>query len=138
MKETMECMVVSVDQKMAKVRQKMHSDCSNCGLCEGSNTVYYEAINPVNAACGQSVIVEIEKQNILYTAFMVFVLPLIVIAVGSMLGIFIAGYIHVSDILAAVVVSVIALIPTFICIRKYDSKVQSKSTTPVITKIINE
>lgn len=150
MKESIECMVVNLVQEMqndkeknremerVKVRVKMHRDCSSCGLCEGSNAVYYEAINKVNAKCGQSVILEIEKESVLKIAFMVFVLPMLVIAVSSVLGVFIAKDIHASEVLAAIIFSMIALIPTFKLIKKYDAKIQGTSSTPVLTKIVNE
>lgn len=134
----MECVVVSEEHGMAKVRVKMHSDCSNCGLCEGGNAVYYEAINQVNAKCGKSVIMEIEKQSVLKIAFIIFVLPLLVIAAGSALGICVAEYLHRSVLLFAIILSLITLVPTFEFIKKYDAKLQRKSEFPVITKIINE
>jgi len=138
MKESMECVVVSIDQGMAKVRVKMHSDCSSCGLCEGSDTVYYEALNQVDAKCGKSVILEIEKQSVLKIAFIVFVFPLLVIAASSEIGIYLARIMHLSSLLVAIIFSGMTLVPTFIYIKKYDEKVQSKSTLPIITKIINE
>ena len=138
MKESVECMVVAIDQGMAKVRVKMHSDCSSCGLCEGSDAVYYEAINQVDAKCGKSVILEIEKQGVLKIAFIVFVLPLLVIAASSEIGICFANFMHLSGLLVAIILSGMTLVPTFIFIKKYDEKVQSKSSLPIITKIINE
>lgn len=138
MKESIECMIVGVEQDRVKARAKMHSDCSSCGLCEGSNAVYYDAINKANAKCGQSVILEVEKQSVLKIAFMVFVLPLLTIAVGSTLGIFMGRYLHVSSLLAGIIVSLIALIPTIIYIKRYDAKVQETSSIPVITKILSE
>lgn len=139
MVETIECTVVEVEQNKVKARAKMHGNCNNCGLCEGSgNEIYYEAINNVGAKCGQSVVLEIEKQNVLKIAFVVFVLPLIMIVAGSALGSFVAGYMHVSKLLAAVILSLAALIPTILYIRRYDAKVQEKSSTPVITKILGE
>ena len=138
MKELMECVVVSIDQGMAKVRVKMHSDCSSCGLCEGSDTVYYEALNQVDAKCGKSVILEIEKQSVLKIAFIVFVFPLLVIAASSEIGIYLARIMHLSSLLVAIIFSGMTLVPTFIYIKKYDEKVQSKSSIPIITKIINE
>lgn len=138
MKESIECIVVDAEQDTVKVRVKMHSDCSSCGICEGSNAVYYEAINKVNAKCGQSVILEIEKQSILKIAFMVFILPMIIIAASSIIGVCEARIMHISATLLAILLSLIALIPTFIYIRKYDAKVQGKSNTPIIIKILNE
>lgn len=138
MKETVECMVVSEANGMAKVRVKMHSDCSNCGLCEGGNAVYYEAINQIHAKCGKNVILEIEKQNVLKIAFIIFVLPLLVVAAGSVVGICVAEYLHRSGLLFAIVVSLITLVPTLLFIKKYDAKLQKRSTLPVITKIMNE
>ena len=76
MKETIECMVVDVGKDCVKARAKLHGDCSSCGLCEGSNAVYYEAVNKAGAKCGQSVLLEVEKQSVLKVAFLVFVLPL--------------------------------------------------------------
>ncbi|MDF2943468.1 MAG: positive regulator of sigma RseC/MucC [Herbinix sp.] len=138
MKESIECMIMEVGKDRVKARAKMHSDCSSCGMCEGSHAVYYEAINKANAKCGQSVILEVEKQSVLKVAFMVFVLPMLTIAFGSALGIYVAKYMHISSILAAILISLVTLIPTIIYIKKYDAKVQDKSSTPVITKILNE
>lgn len=137
MKETVECLVVNVNQDMAKVRVKMHSDCSSCGLCEGGNAVYYEAYNNVGAKCGKSVILEVEKDSILKTAFIIFVLPLLVIAVSSVFGVYLAGYVHAPNLPAALVVNMITLVPLFGYIKRYDAKIQGKSKLPVITKVIN-
>lgn len=138
MKETIECMVVDVGKDCVKARAKLHGDCSSCGLCEGSNAVYYEAINKAGAKCGQSVLVEVEKQSILKVAFLVFVLPLLTVGVATEIGIAVAHYLHVSGIISAIILSVIALVPTIQYIRVYDGKAQGKSSTPVITKILGE
>lgn len=138
MKETIECMVVDVGKDCVKARAKLHGDCSSCGLCEGSNAVYYDAINKAGAKCGQSVLVEVEKQSILKVAFLVFVLPLLTVGVATEIGITVAHYLHVSGIISAIILSVIALVPTIRYIRVYDGKAQGKSSTPVITKILGE
>jgi sigma-E factor negative regulatory protein RseC len=138
MKETIECMVVGVEKDCAKARAKLHGDCSSCGLCEGSNAVYYEAINKAGAKCGQSVLLEVEKQSVLKVAFLVFVLPLLSVGIASAIGISIANYLHVSAMISAIILSMIALVPTIRYISIYDAKAQGKSSTPVITKILGE
>jgi sigma-E factor negative regulatory protein RseC len=138
MVETIECTVVKVEKDRVKARANMHGNCSNCGMCEGGNEIYYEAINKAGAKCGQSVILEVEKQNVLKVTFIVFVLPLLVIATGSALGVWISKIMHVGSLPAAVCLGLLALIPTIIYIRRYDAKAQEKSSTPVITKILNE
>lgn len=136
MTERMECTVVETNNEWAKVRVNIHSDCSSCGLCEGSDTIYYEAENKINAASGQRVILEIEKQSILKAAFLIFVLPMIIIACGSVAGVVLANQIQLPQILTAITIDVALLVPTFILIKKYDSRVQQALQVPVITQRI--
>lgn len=138
LKEVIECIIVNVENDRVRARTKLHSDCSSCGLCEGNHAVYYDAINNVGAKCGQSVLLEVEKQNVLKIAFIMFILPLLTIAISSTLSVYLAKFIHSSYGITVVILSLVAFIPLVISIRKYDANVQRKSNIPVITKILNE
>ena len=137
MKEIIECIIVEEHEDMAKARVKMHGECSSCGLCEGSNAVYYEAVNQIGAKCGQSVLLEIEKQNVLKIAFIVFMLPLLTVAAGIYCGYSFGPYFRLPSSLSAGIFGIFALAITIFIIKKFDSKVQNKSTTPIITKILS-
>lgn len=71
-------------------------DCENCGFCEEGRPVYTEAYNDIQAAEGQSVVIETETRVVLLSALLVYLLPL---------AVFLAGYLiaresGVSDLLS--------------------------------------
>jgi positive regulator of sigma E activity len=51
-------------------------ECRTCGACEEKRPLYADAYNPVSAGAGDSVVVETDTNVILYSAALVYLLPI--------------------------------------------------------------
>lgn len=131
--------VIEIDGKTAKVRASRHGNCKDCGLCLGDSAITVEAQNPLAAEVGQSVDFELQEVNMLQTAFIVYIMPLIAALVGSVFGAYIGSKFGLSVILFEVGGGVIAFILSLIFIKLYDkSAKKNKKMQPVITRITSK
>ena len=80
--------VESVYGNNAVVRIKRDSACGdNCGNCSGCNlAVSVDALNYINAKQGDKVEVEMNSKTVIGTAFMVYIIPLVVLIIGYIIG----------------------------------------------------
>ncbi len=92
METQQEGIVLEVFDGTAKVKTSRHNDCENCGACPGNSAIVLEADNSLGAKPGQRVAVEVQEVNMLKAAFIVYVLPLIAIFVGVLIGNVVAGW----------------------------------------------
>ena len=131
--------VIELNGKTAKVRASRHSDCKNCGACPGDNAIVLDTQNPLSAKVGQLVTFEIQETNMLQGAFIVYIMPLIAIAVGAFLGGIVANKIGQTVGLFRIVGGIIAFILSVVFIKLYDSSARkNEKMQPVITKILDE
>ena len=98
MKRESEGIVIETSESIAKVRASRHEDCKSCGACAGDNAIVVDAKNPVGAKPGQHVVFEIKDAHMLRAAFIVYILPLIAIFVGALLGTWVGNYVGHSEI----------------------------------------
>ncbi|WP_243650516.1 SoxR reducing system RseC family protein [Anaerospora hongkongensis] len=56
-----------------------HNDCENCGDCPGNSAIVISVNNALGAKLGQRVAIEVKEVNVLKSAFIVYILPLIAI-----------------------------------------------------------
>lgn len=94
--------VLAVSGRRAEVKASRHNDCSSCGACPGNSAMVLDAYNPVGAKVGQQVMVEIQEVNMLYAAFLVYIMPLIAIFAGVWAGDYAAGLWSMSEVLARI------------------------------------
>lgn len=59
--------------------------CASCGLCPGQTTVV-KAVNDTNAAEGDTVILDLANKKVLGAAFLVYIVPLILLFIGYFIG----------------------------------------------------
>ena len=122
---------------LAEVKVGRHSDCMACGACPGAENIVVTAINTVNAEVGQRVEFEVREVNIVIGAFVCFIMPLIVAAIGVFIGRWVStpmGYdIVQSEIIGGIVAFLIALVGVKLFDRSLSSKENSK---PKIVSII--
>lgn len=82
--------IISRKGNMAKVEIRRTSACGEkCGSCSGgcsSSGVYIEAENPLGGERGQFVKVEIETRTVMKAAFLAYILPLIMLIAGILIG----------------------------------------------------
>lgn len=124
-----------VDSSTAKIMVFRHTSCQNCGACHLSEIpeVVVEAENKVNAQLGNIVEVNMETQNVLSAAFIMYVIPLFILVMGILIGnqIFTSEKGEVYSIFLGFVLLAIS----YLIIRQNEHKF-SKKYKAVITKII--
>ncbi len=104
--------------------------CANCsGNCTITNNSI-EAENPLGAKVGDYVVIETETKSVLFSAFLVYILPVIFLC----LGYFIAEYMGLEEA-GSMICGFILFIFTFLCLHLYDKK-RKKSINSKIIEII--
>jgi sigma-E factor negative regulatory protein RseC len=126
MPDIQEGIIVCTDGRYAEVRVQEHSNCESCGACQTSGmtlTVY----NPIGAVTGQKVRFCISQSNMLKIAFVLFFLPLIMVAAGAF-----AGYqtaiqlLHTGPELLSILTATLFFGISVLLIILYDRKYKSK------------
>lgn len=118
--------VVKVYNNTAVVRIELKSacghECTNCGACK-AKYIEAEALNTLGAKIGDRVIIESESQGILKIAFLLYILPVLIIIFA---GIF-ARLTSISNIYNSVIF-ILLFILWFLGLRFYNNrKVQKNS-----------
>ncbi|EHI99364.1 positive regulator of sigma E, RseC/MucC [Clostridium sp. DL-VIII] len=135
--KTEQGLVIETSNDMAKIRVGRHNDCKNCGACPGSDSIIINADNKIGAKPGQRVSFEVKETNVLSAAFIVFVLPLIALFIGVMVGGFLGQYIGVNIRMLQIIGGIIALILAIIAVKIFDKAAnKSKKSQPVIVRIL--
>lgn len=128
-----------VGDVLARVKTSRHNDCENCGACPGNSALVLEARNDVGAQPGQRVAIEIREVNMLKAAFIVYILPLILVFAGAVAGGVLGGNLGYSPLGFQVGGGTIALILSLLYIKFFDSAASSDvKMQPVITRILSE
>lgn len=136
MKEFIEGVVIASTAETAKVRCSIHSDCENCGVCPGNNAVILDVINKMGADVGDRVFIENKATNGLLAAFMIFVLPLLAVVLGVLLGYYLASRFMISAKLMMISGGLTFGFIAFYFIRRLDKSLQKEK--PTIVKIRND
>ncbi|WP_309249433.1 SoxR reducing system RseC family protein [Clostridium estertheticum] len=74
------------ENNIAKVKVGRHNECKNCGACQGDNSVVIEAKNPIGAKTGQKISFQMKDTNMLMAAFVVYIVPLVAVVLGILIG----------------------------------------------------
>jgi sigma-E factor negative regulatory protein RseC len=134
-----EGVVLSVAEGLAKVKTSRHNDCENCGSCPGNAAIVLDARNPVGAKPGQRVMVEIKEAEMLKSAFIVYMLPLVAIFAGAVLGGYIAERLAAAALWFQIGGGGLAFVGSVYYIRYFDRKARTSiRMQPVITRILTE
>lgn len=135
--QTGEGVVIEVVGNTAKIRTGRHNDCKNCGACPGNDAIIINAKNPKGAIPGQRVVFEVKELNAVKGAFIVFVLPLIIVVVGIMLGHLIGTIIGRYSLTFEILVGAIAFILSIVFIKFFDDSInESDKSYPVIIHVL--
>lgn len=130
-------MVVETTKEIAKIQAGKHSDCKNCGACPGNDTAFIVAKNVIGAAPGQRVVFEMDETNSLKGAFIIFILPLISIFFGAVLGGYLGNLIGFPSVPARIIGGLIAAAAVAAFIKIFDHYVgKREKSLPVIVKIL--
>lgn len=81
--------VIKIEGNLAQVEVERKSACRACGLCSlrGKNTMMAEVENSIGARVGERVRIEIPSSLILKGALLFYILPLVALILGLVLGI---------------------------------------------------
>lgn len=135
--KTEEGLVVEVIGNIAKIKAGKHNDCKNCGACPGENSVIVTAKKQIDVKPGQRVVFEVKETNALKAAFVVFVLPLIAVLIGVLLGGVAANSIGGNGSVYKILGGVIAFILVAAYIKLFDNSVSKReSSMPVIISVL--
>ena len=135
--KTEQGLVIEVIDEEAQIKVGRHNDCKNCGACPGNDSVIIIANNQVGAKPGQRVLFEVKEKSILKAAFIVFILPLVALFTGVMLGGVSGEYIGINIRMLQIMGGIIAFLLSLAVIKVFD-KATSKSdkSKPVIVRIL--
>jgi len=135
--KTEQGLVIEVVGNSARIKVGRHSDCKNCGACPGSESLILEANNEIGAKPGQRIILEIKETNVLRAAFIVFILPLIALFIGVMLGGIIGQYIGVNKFMFQVIGGVVIFALSIVVVKYFDkASAANEKSKPVIIRIL--
>ncbi|AKL95191.1 positive regulator of sigma E, RseC/MucC [Clostridium aceticum] len=136
--------VTEVFDTTAKVLMQRHSSCGSCNACKMGQEdmkMEIEAINQVKAQVGQRVEVDMEGQNVLAAAFIVYIIPLFALLTGIVVGDSLLKLLGVNDYneIFAAVIGFLFMAATFIGIRRKEKVIKSKRKyAPIITEIVTD
>ena len=122
-------------------RHLICGECGKCGILSGADRriITVEALNPIQAEKGQRVVLESDDRQVIFIAFMLYIVPLIGLVVGILGWPQLAGSLGYQDgqDLQAVVVGLVIMIAIFLQIRKWDRRVKDDPRyKPVITGLL--
>lgn len=120
LKKEQEGIVIELSNHVAKVKVARHGDCENCGACPGNNAMVLEVNNAIGAKKGDHVVFELKDTNMLKAAFIVYVLPLILIFIGVQAGVLVARLNNESASILGVIGGAIAFIISIAFIVYYE------------------
>ena len=135
--DSQEGVVIAVSGKMAKVKVARHSSCESCGSCPGNAATVVDAVNEIGAEPGQRVVLEVKQANMLKAAFVVYMLPLIGIFGGAVIGSYLADRFLLDALIWQIAGGSVGLGLTALYIWLFDRKAGKQSEMqPVILSII--
>ncbi|MDT8902280.1 SoxR reducing system RseC family protein [Anaeroselena agilis] len=133
-----EGIVISSDGEMARVRTSRHNDCENCGACPGNDALVLDVRNPLGAKPGQLVMIEVQEVGFLKSAFIVYILPLIAMALGAMAGGYAADRLAQEPLWFQIGGAAAAFVASVGYIRFFDKSASAnKNMQPVIIQILS-
>ncbi|OOM82240.1 SoxR reducing system protein RseC [Clostridium puniceum] len=135
--KTEQGIVIEASDNVAKIKVGRHNDCSNCGACPGNDSVIISANNKIGAIVGQRVVFDVKEVNVLRGAFVVFILPLIAIFVGVLVGGEIGRYIGADTHIFQIAGGIITFLLSIIFVKLFDkAATASEKSKPEIIRIL--
>lgn len=137
MKKESEGIVIETTEGFARVKASRHGDCKNCGACPGDNATVLDAKNPIGAKAGEHVILEIREQNMIKAAFIVYIMPIISIFLGVLVGTWIFKFIGLHEMVFKVAGGAVFFIISLVYIKIFDrATAKNDASKPVIKKVL--
>jgi len=139
--------VVEVKENTAVVKMQRHLACEHCGRCGGifgqadRKDHLVEVKNTLPAKVGQRVYIEADSRQVLFVAFVLYMIPLFALIAG------IAGWLYLAPLLGvqgnqdlpAIGAGLVLLALVFCCIRWWDRRVKKSGRyRPEITGLAGD
>jgi sigma-E factor negative regulatory protein RseC len=126
------------ENNIAKVKVGRHNECKNCGACPGASALVIEARNSIGAKPGQRVAFEMKETNMLMAAFVVYIVPLIAVVLGVIVGQVISEKFGYSVRGFQIGGGILAFVLSIINIKFFDKSAHNNDKMqPVITRILS-
>ena len=126
--------VVKVDSGVAQVEMERTSACGRCGIClqsSGDKPILY-AEDSLGARPGDEVLVSVESKQVLKTAFLIYLFPLVGLIAGYFLGRTVLGTERAGIIFAG-----LGFFTTLFLLYQYDKRLKAqKSKEAKIIQIV--
>lgn len=130
--------IVSELDGLSKVKLLRHTACGNCGACQlgdDQKDIHLMAQNPVKACIGDMVEVSMPANGVLTAAFIMYVIPLIGLFLGMILGTFIFKDLE----WAAGLFGLATMALSFVIIKMNERKITSSTQyTAVIQSVVQK
>ena len=127
--------VSKVEKDIAVVKVDKKDQCSKCGMClfpQGVNSVEFNASNKANAKVGDTVVIERNADGSFLSTILVFLVPLILIGLSVVLGLYIIKW-----QLSVLILSITLIILWYIILSKIDKILKRKwGYKTVLVKIL--
>lgn len=128
--------VVKIKGENIAVRLERKTACKNCNMCGfGKEDMYVDITteNAVGAKIGDSVEMQMESSTVLFSAWIVYILPLIFAGLGYLVAYLLhqSEIVHFWGLIAGVAVG-------FLAVAIVDKKVKKTKFNPVCTRIVED
>ncbi|HHY47945.1 MAG TPA: SoxR reducing system RseC family protein [Firmicutes bacterium] len=134
--------IVKTEGNLAYVEVERRTACGRCQLCEigRHGAAVIAAENPIGAAPGSRVMVEMETRNVLLAAFVAYMIPLFFMFAGFFVGSGLApviGLRHASQVVAGAS-GLIFLAGSYAIVHWYDKVTSRRGRRPRIVHICDD
>ncbi len=123
--------IIEVEGSLARVEIERKSACGTCRACTlgMGNTMITEAENPLGAKIGQRVRLEISSWEVLKGAFLIYILPLLFLILGLVLGITITNRYGLAESSQTVglILGLAFLVLSFIPLWRHSKRIKDRS-----------
>jgi sigma-E factor negative regulatory protein RseC len=136
--KTEEGTIISIDEVgLAEVKVGRHSDCIACGACPGAENIVVKATNPIHGKVGDRVTFEVRETNVVIGAFVCFIMPLLVAAIGVFVGRWVSTPLGYDIVQAEIIGGIVAFLIALVGVKMYDRFLSDKeSSKPKIVSIL--
>ncbi len=137
-----------MEKNKALVKVQQHQSCKGCGACKGffgdpaqRGHLLVEVINPIGAQKGEIVRLETRSQEVLYAAFLLYLLPVFALLAGLFAGrsLVISRGLSMSPDLGGLALGLTGMVLVFFILRGQEKNFQAgKRFKAVITAVVSE
>lgn len=129
--------VINKERNILKVKLNAVESCRSCGLCKTNEDFILEVLDECNAKIGDFVLVEIKKENYYKVTFLVYLFPLILFILGTIIGYIVGEKYNLDPQLLGFALGMIFLAVSYMMIRFIDKKsIKKEKIIPVAKKVV--